>query len=187
MNEIVTDMDKLRDIALDQYGYVTTQQALKEGVSYASLSMMVKRGRLERECFGVYQVPQVTYTQFNRYMLAVLWTGAPETVLSHDTALDLYGVCDINPLAIHITIGKKHRINRNNRLNYIVHHQDLKKDQTSWVESLPVVTLAMAIEQCLETVPIYLLKQAVEVGTKRGLLLTEETDSLLGKIEENRG
>lgn len=112
MKEILTDIDKLRDIALEQYGYVTTKQALEAGVTHASLSMMVKRGRLTRECYGVYIVSQLPYTPLNRYMLAVLWTGAPEAVLSHETALDLYEVCDINPSAIHVTVGKKRRMNR---------------------------------------------------------------------------
>lgn len=43
MEEILTDIDKLRDIALEQYGYVTTKQALEAGVTHASLSMMVRR------------------------------------------------------------------------------------------------------------------------------------------------
>jgi predicted transcriptional regulator of viral defense system len=40
-------------------------------------------------------------------MKAVLCAGFPEACLSHDTALDAYGVSDINPTAIHITVAKK--------------------------------------------------------------------------------
>lgn len=184
MNEVLTDIDKLRDVALEQYGYVTTKQALEAGVTHASLSMMVKRGRLERECQGVYLVPQLPYTQFNQYMLAVLWTGAPEAVLSHETALDLYDVCDIDPAAIHVTVGRKRRISRKGNLGVTVHHQDLTERQTGWIEEIPAVTLEVAIEQCFETVPSYLLRQAIETGVKRGLLLAEEEDALLGKLNE---
>ena len=46
MNEVVFDIDRLREVALDQYGFVTTAQAEEAGVSAPSLAMLVKRGRL---------------------------------------------------------------------------------------------------------------------------------------------
>lgn len=184
MEEILTDIDKLRDVALEQYGYVTTKQALEAGITHASLSMMVRRGRLTRECYGVYSVPQSPYTQYNRYMLAVLWAGAPEAALSHETALDLYEVCDINPSAIHVTVGKKRRISRRTDLGVVVHHQNLTSEQLGWIEGMPAVTLATAIDQCLETVPSYLLRQAIEAGAKKGLLLADEAASFFNRLEE---
>lgn len=187
MEELLTDIDKLRDIALEQHGYVTTKQALEAGVTHASLSMMVKRGRLARECYGVYLVPQLPYTRFNQYMLAVLWTGAPEAALSHETALDLYEVCDINPPAIHVTVSKKRRINRSTNLDIVIHRQDLTSDQIGWIEGIPTVTLAMAIEQCFETVPSYLLRQAIETGGKKGLLLDDEVTRFLDRLKERDG
>ena len=187
MDELLTGIDKLRDIALEQYGYVTTKQALDAGITHASLSMMVKRGRLKRECYGVYLVPQLPYTQLNQYMLAALWTGAPEATISHDTALDLYEVCDINPSAIHVTVGKKRRISRSNDLGVVIHRQDLTSTQIGWIEGIPAVTLVTAIEQCLKTVPTYLLRQAIETGAKRGLLLADEVEAFLNKLDERDG
>lgn len=184
MKKSLTDIDKLRDIALEQYGYVTTKQALEVGVTHASLSMMVKRERLTRECHGVYLVPQCPYTQFNQYMLAILWTGVSEAALSHETALDLYEVCDINPNVIHVTVGKKRRISRNANLGVVVHHQNLTSAQLTCIEGIPAVTLATAIEQCLKTVPVYLLRQAIEEGTKKGFLLADEALPLRGRLEE---
>ena len=187
MNELLTDIDTLRGIALEQYGYVTTKQALEAGVTHSSLSMMVKRGRLERACHGVYLVPQVPYSQLSQYMLAVLWTGVPEATISHETALDLYDVCDINPSAIHVTVGKKRRISRSANFGVIVHRQDLLSSQIGWIEGIPAVTLATAIEQCFETVPTYLLRQAIETGVKTGLLLTNEAARFFNELGEGGG
>lgn len=187
MTENITDIERLRHIALEQYGYVTTKQAIDAGVTHASLSMMAKRGRLQRECYGVYQVPQVPYTQLNRYMLAVLWAGAPEAVLSHETVLDLYDVCDVNPHAIHVTVDKKRRIKRSADLGVVVHHQDLSDSQVGWIEGIPAATLAAAIEQCLDTVPSYLLRQAIKSGAKRGLLLADEVESLRAMLDGGEG
>lgn len=107
MREIVFDIDKIRSRAIDQYGYVTTSQAAEEGVSKQSLAMLVKRDRLERVAHGLYRVPQVAPTSFDRFMLALLWAGCPEVTLSHETAFDAYEVCDVLPVAIHITVGSK--------------------------------------------------------------------------------
>jgi hypothetical protein len=42
MIEIVTNIDKLRELALDQHGFVTYQQATDKGVTPQALSMLVK-------------------------------------------------------------------------------------------------------------------------------------------------
>ena len=72
MNDIVFNIEKLREVALDQHGFVTTAQALGEGVSKATLSKLAARGRIEHVAHGVYRVPQVPADRFDRFMLAVL-------------------------------------------------------------------------------------------------------------------
>ncbi|MDR0514176.1 MAG: hypothetical protein LBG81_03320 [Coriobacteriaceae bacterium] len=188
MKEIATNIDVLRSIALEQYGFVTTHQALGAGVTQASLSMLVKRARLERVCYGIYRVPQVPYSHYDRYMLAVLWTGVPEAVLSHDTVLDVYEVCDINPTAIHITVAKKHRIKRIGGESYQLHHQDLDFNQVGWWEGIPTVTLPTAISQCIASgVPTYLVEQAIDRGTKRGMLVSDEPRWLERELAARNG
>lgn len=184
----MTNIDVLRHIALEQCGYVATQQALDKGVTHAALSMLVKRGRLERASYGIYRVPQIPYTPYDSFMLAVLWTGVPEAVISHETALDLYNVCDINPTSIHITVGKSRRINRAGGESYTVHRQDLTKEQMGWVEGIPTVTLVVAVEQCIASgIPGYLIIQAIERGEKLGKLVAEEPKYLMNLLGERDG
>lgn len=179
MNETVFDIEKLREIALDQYGYATTAQAAEVGVSNPSLSMLVKRGRLKRVAFGVYRVPQVAPTIFDRYMLALLWTGCDEAALSHETALDAYEVCDVNPTAIHVTVSARRRIRRKDGEGYKVHYETMRDEQIGWWNGMRCVRLATAIEQCArEGTPWYLLEQAIENGRKRGLLLKKDAERL---------
>ncbi|MDR1635482.1 MAG: type IV toxin-antitoxin system AbiEi family antitoxin domain-containing protein [Bifidobacteriaceae bacterium] len=52
MIEAVDSVDVLREIALDQHGYVTWRQAMEAGVSQPALSMLVRRGRVERVARG---------------------------------------------------------------------------------------------------------------------------------------
>ncbi|MEG0505489.1 MAG: type IV toxin-antitoxin system AbiEi family antitoxin domain-containing protein [Raoultibacter sp.] len=185
MNEIVTNIDALREIALEQYGYVSTAQALDAGVTQASLSMLVKRKRLERACYGVYRVLQIPSSHFDRFMLAVLWTGVSEAVLSHETALDMYEVCDINPTTIHLTVARHRRIKRTQGEGYLLHYQNLQPDQIGWWEGVPTVTLPCALEQCIASgVPSYLIKQAIDRGSKRGMLVAEEPAWLRQLLEK---
>jgi len=69
MREIVTKLDILRDIAIDQHGFVTTAQALDAGVTNDQLSKMVARGRLDRVAHGVYRVPQVAGSRYDNWAL----------------------------------------------------------------------------------------------------------------------
>ncbi len=188
MNEIVTNIDTLREIALDQHGFVTCQQAIDAGVSQPGLSMLVKRERLEKVAHGVYRVPQVPAGSYDQFMKAVLWTGAPEACLSHDTALDAYGVSDINPTEIHLTVAKKRRIARQGGQGYVLHHQDLKPEQVGWWEEIPIVTLPTAIEQCINgSVQAYLIEQAIEGGVKTGKIRKEEQMRLYEMLEARSG
>ena len=78
MNEVVTYLERLREIALDQHGFVTTAQAVVEGIPKTELPKLAARGRIERVAHGVYRVPQVPATAHDNWALAVLWTGAAE-------------------------------------------------------------------------------------------------------------
>ena len=113
--------DELWEIASAQHGFVTAQQATDAGISKQALQMLVHRGTLERAAHGVYRFPQYPVGEFDRFMLAVLWTRVPEAVLSHETALDAYGISDVNPNRIHVTVGKDRRFRRASGGDYVVH------------------------------------------------------------------
>ena len=185
---VLTGLDRLREVAFDQHGFVTTEQALDAGVSNASLSMMVRRGRLERDGHGLYRVPQVPITQYDEFQRAVLWSGFPETCLSHETALDAWDISDINPNDIHITVGRKRRIVRAVPKFYVIHRQDLTPKQITWWEGIPTVTADTAVEQCIETgTPTYLIRQALERSAPTGLIPKPERDRLAKLLEARRG
>jgi predicted transcriptional regulator of viral defense system len=187
MAAVLTGLDRLREVAFDQHGFVTTEQALAADVSNASLGMMVRRGRLERAGHGLYRVPQVPVSQYDEFHRAVLWAGFPETCLSHDTALDAWGISDINPNEIHITVGAKRRIARAVPKFYVIHKQDLAAKQITWWEGIPTVTAAAAVEQCVETgTPTYLIRQALERSAPTGVIPKQERDRLSQLLEARR-
>jgi predicted transcriptional regulator of viral defense system len=92
--------------------------------------------------------------------------GAGEARLSHDTALDAYEVCDINPDRIHLTVRPGRRIRRARSEGYAVHHETLTAEHVGWWQRIPTVTLPTAIDQCIRSgVPTYLLRQAIAMPT----------------------
>lgn len=188
MAELVTNLERLREVSLDQHGFVTTAQALADGVPHAELSKLVARGRLERVAHGVYRVPQVRATRFDQLHLAVLWTGAPEACLSHETALDAYELSDVNPNRYHVTVGRRRRLRRAGGEQVLVHYEDLAPSEVGWWEEIPTVTPATAIAQCIDFgTPSYLLSQAIDNGHRRGRITIAQRDDLARKLEERHG
>jgi predicted transcriptional regulator of viral defense system len=184
----VTKLDLLREIALDQHGLVTTAQAAGEGVTDKDLAAMVARKRLARVAHGVYRLPFMPVTEADQYQLAVLWTGAPEACLSHDTALQVWDISDINPTAIHVTVARHRRSRRQGGRGYVLHHEDLDPTQITWWEQIPTVTVPTAIRQCIATgVPSYLIRQALERAGKTSLLPAPERTRLTTMLEERDG
>jgi len=177
--------DALWEIAETQRGFVTARQATGLGIDKAALQMLVHRGTLDRVAFGVYRFPRYPVSPYDPYMLAVLWTRADEACLSHETALDAYGISDVNPNVIHVTVSRHRRLRRVGGDGYVVHHEDLAPDQVGWWQEVPTVTAATAIAQCIAYgTPTYLLRQAFERGHTRGYLTAAERDQLAQALGE---
>lgn len=175
--------DVLWEIAATQHGFVTAQQARDAGVSKQALQMLVQRSTLQRATFGVYRVPQYPVSPYDPYMVAVLWTRAPEACLSHETALDAYGISDVNPGKIHVTVARHRRLRRTSGEGYVVHREDLTSDKVGWWQEIPTVTAATAIAQCItDGTPTYLLRQALERGYDQGYLTAADRDILVGHL-----
>lgn len=184
MSRTVLARDELWAVAATQHGFVTAQQATGLGIGKHAIQMLVHRGTLDRAAHGVYRFPQYPVGEHDRLALAVLWTRVPEAALSHETALDAYGISDVNPHRIHVTVGKQRRLRRTGGEEYLVHYQDLTVKQSGWWQEIPTVTPATAIAQCLAYgTPTHLLRQAIERGRARGYLKAAECDELAETLE----
>lgn len=161
--------DLLFDLAVDQYGFITSKDARGLGVDQRRLVDMQRRGTLERVARGVYRFPSIPYTGREQLMEAALWPRRARGVLSHDTALDLHGLCDVNPSQVHITVPRAYRINRAVPSTYAIHPRDLKDGDRATVEGLPTVTPRRAILDGIEThIDPKLVEQAIDTARRRG-------------------
>lgn len=168
---MLTYLERLREIALDQHGFVTAAQAVDDGIPKTELPKLAARGRVERITHGMYRIPQVPATPYDNLALAVLWTGAQEACLSHETALAAWDVSDVNPERIHLTIARGRRLRRSGGERYVIHRRDLNPDQRTWREGIPITDLPTTIEDCVRMgAPTYLIRQAIERGGRTSLL-----------------
>ena len=175
---------ELWEVAVDQHGYFTLDDAQKLGISQPTVAMLAHRGTLEHLARGVYRFVDFPTSPAGPYLEAVLWTGQLRACLSHDTALALHELCDINPGRIHLTVPKGRRLRRAGGDLYVVHQQDLDDEQIGWWERVPIVTIGMAIEQCIDTgVPTYLIKQALDSASRRGAVRPGDLDRLNATLQ----
>ncbi len=169
---------ELFEIAADQYGFITTQDVTSIGGRDQVLVDMERHGHLDRVARGLYRFRSLPPTARDELMAATLWPNRLG-VISHDSALDLWDLCDVNPAKIHLTVPKTARIRRQVLPSYAVHVRDLAPADVANIEGIPVVTPLRAIldgfDQHLDR---RLLDQAISAARRRVLLLADELSSI---------
>lgn len=171
------------DIAFNQHGFVTFENILELGSDPAILRVWNKRGLVEKVGHGIYRFPELPSTPLQPYMLASLWPSG-RGILSHDTALELHELCDINPDKIHITLPPEYRPRRRGGENYVIHRGKLVEADLTWHEGIRIVTPAKSIEQAMDSgVPRQLIRQALETATKLGRVPREKLAVLMNQFE----
>lgn len=179
----------LFELAEDNYGFVTAEDARRAGIRPQRLAEMARRGALRQEGSGVYRLQPFPTHALDAYKKATLWPYGREAVLSHDTALELYGVSDVNPAKIHLTVPKRYRVrHRQVPAVYRLHHEDLDEREVTRFEGLPIVTAAKAIRQCHEAhLRRDLLRQALEEAKEQGLVDRHEYKRLADELGFSAG
>lgn len=152
-------------------GYFTTAQAAAAGVSPMALVMMAKRGTLERPTTGVYRLADFPVHPLSQYMQASLWPYRRPGVLSHETALSLYGLSDVSPAKVHITVPADFRIQRQVPGYMAIHHGELLDEDVTRLEGMPITTPARTIRDCISvSIGPALIRQAIDEGRRGGRL-----------------
>lgn len=158
----------LLDRAQQQYGYLTPADAHELDIDPSQLRLMAARGTLEHLGRGIYRMPAVPPTSLDAYMEAVLWSER-RGVLSHETALDLYELCEVNPAALHLTVPEMFRTRKAVPTFYRLHRYDLPSAEVGWYEGIPIVTPERAILGGIEqALGWHLIDQAIDTARARG-------------------
>jgi predicted transcriptional regulator of viral defense system len=182
--EAVTLANLVR-IAAENGGYVPTRCAVARGFPAARLVTLAARGGLERVGHGLYRIPNFPFDRNDELILAVLWAN-DRGAISHETALQLYELADVNPLAIDLTIPKQYRIGRAGGDAYRVHREDLAPNEIAVVDGVRVVSVTRAIRGAIELgVGSALINQAIETARKFGRITKKQETELKNQLLED--
>jgi predicted transcriptional regulator of viral defense system len=169
----------LFELAAEQYGYVTAEQAVELGFAKSRLPQMAARDVAERVGRGLYRFPAMPRTALDQYMQAVLWPHRARGVISHASALALHDLCDVNPAHIDVTVPAGYRVTRVPPSVYRLHHHTLRAADITRHEGIPVVTPRRAILDGIEAhVRHGLIEQAIETARRRGSITRGEAVKL---------
>jgi predicted transcriptional regulator of viral defense system len=141
--------DVLVETASDHHGYVTTLQAREVGVDPTQLRLLAGRGRLEHVARGVYRVPVLPRSEHDDLAFAVAWARG-RSVISHESALVLHRLSDVNPSVVHLTAPPDNFPRAKGGGPVRVHRRDLPAADVTMVDRLPVTTVARTIVDCYE-------------------------------------
>lgn len=169
------------DVAVDNGGYVTPALVAPLGVPAVELRKMVSRGTLESAGHGVYRVPSLPVDRYDEYIFARFW-AAGRGVISHDSALLVHELSDINPTKVHLTIPTSYRISRAGGERYEIHHADLDERDVTRLDAVVLTTIRRTLEDVVTSVPTYLVRQAVETARQRGVISESENDRYLDRL-----
>jgi predicted transcriptional regulator of viral defense system len=133
--------EKLYLIAEAQAGYFTTAQAQAAGVSRSLLAYHVASGRILRARRRVYRLALFPASPHEDLFVAWLEAG-PRAVISHESALALYGLSDALPTETHVTVP---RTASQRKHGMRLHTKQLAAEEMSRYAGLPVTTVPRTI------------------------------------------
>ena len=167
-------IDELYQIAETQLGYFTASQAREANLNTANLAQLANRDVIERVSRGVYRIRRYPNTPLGSLMEAMLWpqakSGGPFGVISHESALAYYGMSDVNPARIHITVPSGARIRRDVPPYLTIHRATLRPDEIRKVDGILVTTPERSLHDAAASqLGHALLRQAIEDGARSGL------------------
>jgi predicted transcriptional regulator of viral defense system len=175
----------LLELASEQDGFVTTRSAAAAGISRRTLAGMVDRGRLERVSRGVYRLIHAVPTQLSPYREAILWAQShrgPRVALSHETALAILGLTDINPSKTHLTVPPAARLRRQRPARIAIHRAALESNDIIEHEGLPITSVPRTIRDLARSGNLRFAGDAIAQARREGYITERESRRLASEL-----
>ena len=146
------DHDGLYRLAEAQAGYFTSAQAVEAGMDPSTLSHHARSGgRYERVRRGLYRLRHFPSSPVEHVVAAWLPLRQAQAVVSHASALELYGLSDVIPDVVHVSVPRVKRGQRPRpgvRIHTVVEPLDSREVRT--VAGVAVTSPERSIVDSLE-------------------------------------
>ena len=167
---------RLFEIAEGQQGFFTAKQAKSAGFAENTHPYHVQVGNWTREHRGIYRLALFPPTEHPDLVKWALWSKnrdeVMEGVYSHQTALSLYELSDLNPAKLHMTVPTHFRRNSEIPAILVLHYADLENEDLQTAQGFkytrPLRTILDLIEA--DNVERAFLRQALRQALHRGLI-----------------
>ncbi len=126
----------LRRLAATQSGYFSAAQALELGYSYPQQTYHAGHGNWQRIARGIYRFPEWPVGDYDDLVRWTLWSRGLG-VVSHDTAISVHDLGDVNPQRVHLTVPPGFRAKAD---GVAVHHGELGAGDTWEREGYRITT-----------------------------------------------
>ncbi len=167
---------RLFEIAEQQQGFFTTKQAKAAGFAENTHPYHVQVGNWIREHRGIYRLTLFPMADRPDLVLWALWSRnrdeEVEGVYSHDTALSLYDLSDLNPAKLHMTVPTDFRRNSDIPGILVLHYADLPKSDVQTAQGFKFTRPLRTILDLIDagTVERNFIRQALSQAVDRGLI-----------------
>lgn len=171
---------RLFETAEGQQGFFTAKQAKSAGFAENTHPYHVQVGNWIREYRGIYRLALFPPADHPDLMKWALWSRnrgeVMEGVYSHQTALALYELSDLNPAKLHMTVPTHFRRNSGTPAILVLHYADVADEDVQMTLGFkftrPLRTILDLIEA--DTVERTFLRQALRQALERGLITRSE-------------
>jgi predicted transcriptional regulator of viral defense system len=157
---------RLLAIAARQSGYFTAAQALDAGYSYPAQRYHAKRGNWLRVDRGIYRVPEWPTGPRDDLVRWSLWSRG-RAVVSHETALSVHELGDVDPARVHLTAPPNFR---QKNPGVVIHRADLAPRDVQEHEGFRVTRpLRSLLDVAAGELDLDQLGQAIAEALARGM------------------
>jgi len=175
---------RLFEIAEAQAGYFTAAQAREAGYSYAAQNHHHKAGNWLREGWGIYRLRDFPYTPAEELVRLMLWSrdrqGEMQATVSHESALEAYGLSDVLPAAIHLTAPKGFR--KRPPKGVVLHCAHLASNEVRERDGYRVTTpLRTLLDVAASNLSPEHLQAAIHEAVQQGLVRASELERALAE------
>jgi len=168
--------NRLFEIVESQHGIFTTKQAVEAGYDRKTHAYQVKSGYWIREHRGIYRLTHFQFSEEADFVIWSLWSRnraeIPQGVYSHETALSILNLSDLNPPQLHLTVPKNFRRSSEIPDHLALHVGQIPPDETEEREGYRLTTALRAIlDLSLEDrISRELIEQSIREALERGLI-----------------
>ena len=171
---------RLFEVAHDQQGFFTAKQAKAAGFAENTHPYHVQAGNWIREYRGIYRLALFPGGEHPDLVKWALWSRnrneESEGVYSHQTALSLYELSDLNPAKLHMTVPTHFRRNSEIPGILVLHYANVPdadvQESQGFGYTRPLRTILDLIKA--DTVERGFMRQALGQALHRGLITRQQ-------------